>query len=849
MNATPRLTRSVARPLTEQEAAERLARFGPNETERPRRRNIAQMALTTLKEPMFALLLAAASLYWLLGNFGEGALLFGGAILTVVLVVSQEARNENALAALRALAAPTARVLRAEGERRVPARDIVPGDLVLIGEGERAPVDGIVLRGDVLTLDESILTGESAPVLKPLAEDGADLNMDPEPGADSPLVFAGTMATRGQATLLALRTGAATRLGRIGASLATIETERTPLQKSMGRVVIWLGVGAIGFCILVAFVYWRFRGDWVEGVLAGITLAISLTPEEFPMVLVVFLALGSWRLARHNVLARRSAVIETLGAVSMLCVDKTGTLTENRMEVAGLRRGDAEWDAGQGAPKGELASLLELAVRASAAQPSDPMDRALHRLASETIGLPDAEQSVRTFPLRPERLAFVHLWRAPDGFLAAAKGAPEAIFALCRTSEADREKIRAGVDEYAQRGLRVLAVAARRGDLDPDRDPGEAPFAFFGLAAFRDPLRPDAAQAMAEAARAGVGVAMITGDHPATALAIAREAGLDFSGGVVTGAELDALAPDQWARRLARVRVFARIRPEQKLAIVEAFRAEGHVVAMTGDGVNDAPALEAAHVGIAMGGRGADVAREAADIVLLDDSFGSIIGGVRLGRRIFANLRKALIYISAIHIPIAGLALTPVLMGLPPILYPAHVMLLELMLDPTCALVFESEPSDARAMERPPRRRDEPLFGVSHIALGLFEGAVLLVAAYGSYLWSLGASTPADQARALAFVCLVVGNLAMAFAAAASAGTSFFDPRRKVFWLIATAALGVLAFIVFTPSLAPLFRFSQPPLSMVAASAGLGLVAGGWSGVLRLALARRGTAVAARAKT
>ena len=341
---------SALKPLTEAEAAERLSGSGFNETEPPRSRSVAQIAAATLKEPMFVLLLAAAFLYWLLGDFAEGALLVGGAMLSVGLVVMQEARNERALAALRSLAAPSARVLRAEGERRIPAREIAPGDHVLVGEGERAPVDGVVLLGDVLSVDESVLTGESAPVLKAPADDDADPDMDPEPGTDAPFVFSGTMIVRGQATLVAVRTGAATRLGRIGRSLATIDDAPTPLQRTMGRVVGWLGAAAILFCALVAVAYWFFRGDWIEAGLAGITLAISLTPEEFPMVLVVFLALGSWRLAQHNVLVRRAAVVETLGAIDVLCVDKTGTLTENRMEVAALRCGADLWRVEDGRP-------------------------------------------------------------------------------------------------------------------------------------------------------------------------------------------------------------------------------------------------------------------------------------------------------------------------------------------------------------------------------------------------------------------------------------------------------------------------------------------------------------------
>ena len=819
-------------PLTEAEARESIARVGLNELEALPQRGVGRILRSTLSEPMFAMLLAAAALYLLLGDFGEGALLVGGAILSIGLVVMQETRNERAIAALRALAAPTARVLRAEGERRIPVRDIAPRDFILIGEGERVPADAVVLRGDVLAVDESILTGESAPVLKAPCSGAPDMDMDPEPGDPSSVVFSGTMTTRGQATLLALRTGRSTRLGRIGRSLSAIEQGQTPLQRIMRRVVGWLGAAALAFCFLVAVAYWYFRGDWIEAGLAGLTLAISLTPEEFPMVLVVFLALGSWRLARHNVLARRSAVIETLGAVSMLCVDKTGTLTQNSMEVAALAAHQGVWRPEAG-PLADLAGLLDAASRACAVEPSDPMDRALHRLAESSGVSFDASQSIRTYPLRPDLLAFIHAWRADDGAMAAAKGAPEAIFRLCRTPEADRAAIVAELAGFAEEGLRVLAVASCE-KFDLAREAEGQEFRFEGLVAFRDPLRPDVRTAIAEAREAGVAVAMITGDHPATAVAIAREAGIDCAQGVLTGAELAAMTPEELRSRLQEARVFARVRPEQKLALVEGFRALGHVVAMTGDGVNDAPALKAADAGIAMGKRGSDVAREAADIVLLDDNFASIVGGVRLGRRIFVNLRKALVYISAIHVPVAGLALLPILMGLPPILFPAHVMMLEMVIDPVCALVFEGEPGARDAMRRRPRPRTEPLFGLRHIGMGVLDGVVLLIAVFALYLLALRQQVPAEQARAAAYIALVCGNLALAFATAAEPGTSFFDARRRIFWVIAVVAIALLAIVVAFPVLAPLFRFQAPTPIWLAASLGVALVAGAWSGVLRL---------------
>lgn len=650
--------------LSQDEAARRLATVGPNEMPSDGGRSLWRILLETMREPMFLLLIGAALLYLVLGDLGEGVFLVGGAAAAVGLVILQEARSEKALAALRELAQPHARVIRDGEERLVAARDLVPGDILLIGEGERVPADGTLVAGDVLSVDESALTGESAPVAKQPTRTTIGGEARSPGGDEGHHLFSGTLVVRGQGLVLVSQTGALSALGRIGASLAQIGQEPTPLQKTAGRLIGLLGGVALAFCGLVVLAYGMLRGDWVQGLLSGITVAISLIPEEFPMVLAIFLALGAWRLATHKVLARRSAVIETLGGATVLCVDKTGTLTENRMHVARLWTQRADVAAEAATP--EAAELVRLAALASAVRPVDPMDRAVRGLA-EAHALPTlhvADEPDRAWPLRPEMLAVVQVWRADgEAQIAAAKGAPESIFRLCHLSEPEIERLQTVVGDYAEQGLRVLGVASASLAGDVGGDPLDMPFSFAGLIGFIDPVRTDVPGALQEARGAGVKVVMITGDHPATALAIARQAGIDVEGGVLTGAEVAGLPFEELCERLKRVRVFARIAPEQKLQLVQALKADGEVVAMTGDGVNDAPALEAAHIGISMGLKGTDVAREASDLILLDDSFASIVGGVRLGRRIFTNLRRALTYITAIHVPIAGLALGPIVLG------------------------------------------------------------------------------------------------------------------------------------------------------------------------------------------
>ena len=825
--------------LTQEEAARRLAEYGPNELPRGRRRGMLAILRDALREPMFLLLIGASVIYLALGDLLEGLFLTGGAFLTIGLVVFQEARTERALAALREMAEPFARVIRAEGERRVRARELVPGDLLLVAEGERLAADAVLIRGDVLRIDESALTGESAPVTRQPADPCAGITAVGSPGGDGgAALFAGALAVSGHGVARVQATGARTALGRIGASLAAIEREPTPLQASVGKVVRLLGLLALGFCALVTVAYGVLRDDWLGGALAGVTIAISLIPEEFPMVLSVFLALGAWRLARHNVLVRRPAVVEALGGASVLCVDKTGTITENRMKVARLWAQDQAYEIedGCGAPP-PAAGLLGAAVLASAVQPIDPMDRALHVLQARSRTAPFPCDRLETiWPLKPERLAVVQLWRGDGGAaFMSAKGAPEAIFRLCRLSAEDIGPLHAAVDRMAADGLRVLGAASS--DTPVQGEPEQTRFRFEGLIGFMDPLRKDAPAAIREAGAAGIAVAMITGDHPATAMEIARRAGIDTRAGHLAGDQVSALDFAALRERVGDVRVFARIQPEQKLLLVRAFKANGEVVAMTGDGVNDAPALEAAHVGIAMGVRGTDVAREAADLVLLDDSLASIVGGIRLGRRIFANLRKAMTYITAVHVPIAGLALLPILMGLPPMLFPLHVVLLELVIDPVCSLVFEAEPSEAKSMNRPPRPRGEPLFGARQMMLAVLQGLVVLAAVLGLYVVALGAG-PEDEARATALVGLVLANLTLAMADVLARSGTILDPRRRLFWAIALAATAIVAAVLFIGPLGAAFRVAPPPPGLLLVGLLTGLGAGGWPIAARFMNAR-----------
>ncbi len=838
--------------LPEQEAAARLQADGPNELPAARPRGLAAIALDVVREPMILLLVVAGALYLLLGEPEEALLLLGSVFVVIGISLYQTHRTERALDALRDLSSPRALVIRGGVQRRIPGREVVPGDLVVLAEGDRVPADGVVLASISLAVDESLLTGESVPVRK-TSWDGAT-EMGRPGGDDQPFVYSGTLVVRGQGVAEVRATGVRTELGRIGKALQTITPEATPLQRATGTVVRVLATIGLSLCAVIVLVYGLARGEWLAGLLAGITLAMSILPEEFPVVLTVFLALGAWRIAQSQVLTRRVPAIETLGAATVLCVDKTGTLTQNRMAVRALlvdeRLYEVDGEEADALPE-ELHELVEFGILASQGAPFDPMEQALKALGERALAgtehLHHDWTLVREYPLSPSLLALSHVWRSPSGrdYVIAAKGAPEAIADLCHLGPAQTAALERQVTALADRGLRVLGVA--KAYFSPHALPPEQhDFAFqlVGLVGLDDPVRPSVRGALAECYRAGLRVVMITGDYPGTALHVARQVGLRPADQCVTGPELDALDDATLRERIGEVAVFARVVPEQKLRLVNALKANGEVVAMTGDGVNDAPALRAAHIGIAMGARGTDVAREAAALVLLDDDFASIVRAVRLGRRIFDNLQKAMAYLFAVHVPIAGIALVPVLFGWPLLLAPPHVVFLELIIDPACSLVYEAEPEERDVMARPPRAPNAPLFSRRTVTLSVLQGAGVLLA----LLIVFGVVTARGQgeleARAMTFTTLIVANLALILTNRSWSRTILATLRapNAVLWWVVSGALALLGLVLYVPWLRELFGFSVLHAPDLAVCLAAGLASIGWFEGLKLALGHRAAA-------
>ncbi len=734
------------------EAARRLVAQGPNLLPGSARKTLWKMVIGVLLEPMFLMLLVAGGLYLALGDLAEASFLLSFVFVVIGITLAQERKTQRALESLRELSAPRALVVRGGQELRIPGRDVVLGDLLVLHEGDRIAADAVLLEGH-LDVNESLLTGEAVPVTK-------------LPGDNRNLLFASTVVTKGVGIAEVCATAAATAVGGIGQALAATTEPVSQLQQASRRLIRNLTIGGLLLASAYALLDWLWDGHaLLESVLAGIALTMAILPEEIPVILTVFLALGAWRISKHKVLTRRVPAVEALGAISVLAVDKTGTLTQNRMQVAELGLADVVYrDAGAQDLPESFHELVEFAMLATPADPFDPMEKAIQnfglRWLTDTEHVHAEWSPEIEYGLSPDILAMTRVFRgdARTQHLLATKGAPEAVIDLCHLAAADAATILARVEAMAARGLRVLGVA--RGEWQDSAWPQsqhDFSFRFLGLVGFVDPPRPEVPAAIAECRNAGVRIIMMTGDHPATARAIAREVGLSERAEVITGPEIDALDDDALRLRLRQIDLCARLKPEQKLRLVQLLRDGGDVVAMTGDGVNDAPALKAADIGIAMGERGTDVAREAAALVLLDDSFASIVAAIRQGRRIYDNITKATGFVFAVHMPIIALALVPALLHWPVLLMPVHIVLLELLIDPACSIVFEAEPEADGIMSRPPRARTSSPFARANLEHGVIQGlgfAAILLCGYG---WMLDRGMSAVQARTGVFIALVIG--------------------------------------------------------------------------------------------
>ena len=795
--------------LSSSEAAARLVRDGPNVVVPERRGQRIKRLLGPLTDPMVALLLVAAPTYLVIGETTDAIVAFIalGPIAAVGWLL--ESRAERTLDQLRQLTAPTSTVVRDGVAQTVTVDSLVVGDLVRVHEGDVVPADATIVELTQLLVDESALTGESMPASKQTGAAG-----------DECMVWAGTTVLSGRALARITATGSTTRYGRIGTLVAAARSPLTPLQLGLARLVRALAVLAAVFCIAVVAAELLHGDGWGDAVIAGVSLAIAAIPEEFSMIYTLYLALGAWRLAQERALVRRLPSVETLGSTTVICTDKTGTLTHGHLGVAGLWTTDGVRVDGGSLSKAE-ADLLEAAVLACEPDPYDPLDLAIvdhaRRHDIDVAGL-HAGTLARDWPFDPSGKYLTHVWRSGgDGPLrVAAKGAPEGIVARTHPAAELRTSVAQANAAFSASGMRVVAVAAGSAEATTtSRADDEAHLRLLGLVAFSDPLRDGVADALRECGAAGIRVVMITGDHPGTAHAVAEGLGLPHETGgtdvIATGDDLDSADDDRLDELVATANVFARTRPEQKHRLVAALRGRGEVVAMTGDGINDAPALREADIGVAMGRRGTDVAREAAALVLLDDNFATIVTAVRDGRRIFDNLTRAFGYLIAFHPPLLLGALVVPLLGKPLLLLPIHLVALELLLHPVVSLVFQADPPDPDTMRRPPRPVGDAL-RLRALGRPYAVGTVLAVVLLAVYLISLEA-WPEDQARALAFASLLASQPVLLLSMR-SADRPLWASRRP--WtrtlavIVAVLAASTLA-VIYVPPLAELLHLEPFP--------------------------------------
>lgn len=804
--------------LSESQALLKIKEEGYNELPSQKKKNIFIIFFEVIREPMLLLLIGSGLIYLFIGEPKDAAMLLSFVFVVVGITFYQERKTERALEALRNLSSPRALVIRDGKQRRIAGREVVRGDIIFLREGDRVPADAIVLSCSNLSVDESLLTGESVAVRKTEGDEKEALR---RPGGDDlPFVYSGTMVVAGQGIAKVVSIGAHTEMGKIGRSLQEIREEETLLKKETAKIVRDFSCAGIILCFLVVVIYGFTRGNWPHGILSGLTLAMAILPEEFPVVLIIFLTLGAWRICRHQVLTRRAHAIETLGAATVLCTDKTGTLTINKMRLAMLciRNAYYEIDTQRVAwLSEEVHDLIEYAILASQKDPFDPIEKEVKEVGefylSNSEHIHKNWRLVREYTLSKKLLALSHVWESPDkkNYIIAAKGSPEAISDLCHLSVERSQEIISCIGNMADKGLRVLGVAKasfKKQEL-PDGQHDFA-FEFVGLLGFIDPVRVTVSDAVGEAYAAGMRVIVITGDYPGTAMHIAKQIGLNNPTQYLSGPELEKIDPLLLREKINGVNIFARVVPEQKLAIVNALKSNGEIVVMTGDGVNDAPALKSANIGIAMGERGTDVAREASDLVLLNDDFSSIVAAIRIGRRIFDNLKRAIAYIFAVHVPIAGMSFLPVLFQLPVVLLPAHIAFLELIIDPACSTVFESCSEEKNIMRKPPRNLKEPLLNRKSFIFSLLQGVSVLMVVFAVFIFALYSGKGELEARTLAFATLVFANIMMIITNL-SWSQSFIrilKLKNQALWWVVCAALIALMLVLYVPVLRNLFHFA-----------------------------------------
>ncbi|WP_394885946.1 cation-translocating P-type ATPase [Clostridium butyricum] len=815
--------------LNSEEVEKLQKKYGMNELVIQEKPNMLKKFLGVFKEPMFLLLLIAATVYFLLGAPKDGAimLVFVGFVASITFI--QEWKTEKTMNALKDLTSPKVNTLRDGKNILIKSTELVPGDVVFLSEGERIPADCIVLEPSNFSVDESILTGESEYVMK-VSTTQSEKSTD---YWKKDILYAGTLCVFGKCTAIVKFTGINTEYGKIGKAISEAKDESTPLQKKVSILVKNIAIAGVILCISVMVASYFYSFNILNSILSGISLAMAIIPEEFPVVLTVFLSMGAYRLAKNNTLMRKISAVETLGSATVLCVDKTGTITQNKMKVKSIYS-DGRIFNNEDLKNQELSDLMVLSCEKD---PYDPMEKAILEAANlsqlETLYKYDLSKKI-AFDSKTKRMANIYI--KDNKYYVAVKGSAETVLGLCNLDKETMDEINIEIDKMASNGLRVLALA----DCTSERvyeDLECYELTFKALVGLQDPPKEGVEEAIKLCKKAGIRVVMITGDYSKTAMAIGEEIGLKFTDKVIVGNEIDSLSENELCEVVKSCDVFSRVIPEQKMKIVKALKKNGEIVAMTGDGVNDAPALKSADIGIAMGQRGTEVAKEAAHMILMDDNFTTIVKSVKDGRRVYDNIRKAMVYILIIHIPIAAMAMFAPLFNLPPLLLPMHIMLLELIIDPTCSIVFEGEPAEANIMENPPRPPQEPLLTRNLTIKVVLQGVVMFLAAFMPFHYMIDLGISSEYARSFSLITFIVANVTLVLVNRSNTELLYHlikEKGSKVRLIVNSMALIMVFAIVYIPILNGFFRTEKIGIYPLIFAIVLGFISTGWWEIVKI---------------
>lgn len=815
--------------LNSEEVEKLQKKYGMNELVSQEKPNMLKKFLGVFKEPMFLLLLIAATVYFLLGAPKDGAimLVFVGFVASITFI--QEWKTEKTMNALKDLTSPKVNTLRNGKNILIKSTELVPGDVVFLSEGERIPADCIVLEPSNFSVDESILTGESEYVMK-VSTTQSEKSTD---YWKKDILYAGTLCVFGKCTAIVKFTGINTEYGKIGKAISEAKDEPTPLQKKVSILVKNIAIAGVILCISVMVASYFYSFDILNSILSGISLAMAIIPEEFPVVLTVFLSMGAYRLAKNNTLMRKISAVETLGSATVLCVDKTGTITQNKMKVKSIYS-DGRIFNNEDLKNQELSDLMVLSCEKD---PYDPMEKAILEAANlsqlETVYKYDLSKKI-AFDSKTKRMANIYI--KDNKYYVAVKGSAETVLGLCNLDKQTMDEINIEIDKMASNGLRVLALAdCTSEEVYEDLECYE--LTFKGLVGLQDPPKEGVEEAIKLCKKAGIRVVMITGDYSKTAMAIDEEIGLKFTDKVIVGNEIDSLSENELCEVVKSCDVFSRVIPEQKMKIVKALKKNGEIVAMTGDGVNDAPALKSADIGIAMGKRGTEVAKEAADMILMDDNFTTIVKSVKDGRRVYDNIRKAMVYILIIHIPIAAMAMFAPLFNLPPLLLPMHIMLLELIIDPTCSIVFEGEPAEANIMENHPRPPQEPLLTRNLTIKVVLQGIIMFLAAFMPFHYMIDLGISSEYARSFSLITFIVANVTLVLVNRSNTELLYHlikEKGSKVRLIVNSMALIMVFAIVYIPILNGFFRTEKIGIYPLIIAIVLGFISTGWWEIVKI---------------